>query len=247
MRKKTGNKLHTWEAALLLAVAAALLWGACTLQRQDALEQKVIRLHVIANSDSEADQALKLRVRDRVLVLAEDILRQSGDMEEARQRLTEALPRLQQTAAEEIAAQGSRYTVSARLEETEFPTREYDGFALPSGEYLALRVVIGEGAGKNWWCVVFPPLCTTAACDFQETAVSGGLGASPAQSASSSCWTSPSRRTAATSCGSGRWSFGRACASGWESTERRGRPVGGVGEKIPYGMLNLYSSEIYDT
>lgn len=161
MRKKTGNKLHTWEAALLLAVAAALLWGACTLQRQDALEQKVIRLHVIANSDSEADQALKLRVRDRVLVLAEDILRQSGDMEEARQRLTEALPRLQQTAAEEIAAQGSRYTVSARLEETEFPTREYDGFALPSGEYLALRVVIGEGAGKNWWCVVFPPLCTT--------------------------------------------------------------------------------------
>ena len=97
-------------------------------------------------------------------------------LEEARQRLTEALPRLQQTAAEEIAAQGSRYTVSARLEETEFPTREYDGFALPSGEYLALRVVIGEGAGKNWWCVVFPPLCTTAACDFQETAVSGGLG-----------------------------------------------------------------------
>ena len=90
MRKKTGNKLHTWEAALLLAVAAALLWGACTLQRQDALEQKVIRLHVIANSDNEADQALKLRVRDRVLVLTEDILRQSGDMEEARQRLTEA-------------------------------------------------------------------------------------------------------------------------------------------------------------
>ncbi len=95
-------------AALLLAVAAALLWGACTLQRQDALEQKVIRLHVIANSDSEADQALKLRVRDRVLVLAEDILRQSRDMEEARQRLAEALPQLQQTAAEEIAAQGSR-------------------------------------------------------------------------------------------------------------------------------------------
>ena len=237
MRKKTGNKLHTWEAALLLAVAAALLWGACTLQRQDALGQKVIRLHVIANSDSEADQALKLRVRDRVLVLAEDILRQSGDMEEARQRLAEALPRLQQTAAEEIAAQGSRYTVSARLEETEFPTREYDGFALPSGEYLALRVVIGEGAGKNWWCVVFPPLCTTAACDFQETAVSGGLGEEDLSLITEEDG----------GYGSGRWSFGRACASGWESTERRGRPVGGVGEKIPYGMLNLHSSEIYDT
>ena len=239
MRKKTGNKLHTWEAALLLAVAAALLWGACTLQRQDALEQKVIRLHVIANSDSEADQALKLRVRDRVLVLAEDILRQSGDMEEARQRLAEALPRLQQTAAEEIAAQGSRYTVSAGLEETEFPTREYDGFALPSGEYLALRVVIGEGAGKTGgaWCshpcVPLPP------ATFRRRP-------SPAAWGRRICPSSP-RRTAATSCGSGRWSCGRACASGWESTERRGRPVGGVGEKIPYGMLNLYSSEIYDT
>ena len=215
MRKKTGNKLHTWEAALLLAVAVALLWGACTLQRQDALEQKVIRLHVIANSDSEADQALKLRVRDRVLVLAEDILRQSGDMEEARQRLAEALPRLQQTAVEEIAAQGSRYTVSAGLEETEFPTREYDGFALPSGEYLALRVVIGREPGKTGgaWCshpcVPLPP------ATFRRRP-------SPAAWGRRICPSSP-RRTAATSCGSGRWSFGRACASGWESTEHGGR------------------------
>ncbi len=153
-----------------------LCWGACTLQRQDALEQKVIRLHVIANSDSEADQALKLRVRDRVLVLTEDILRQSGRHGGGPAASRRGAAPAEQTAAEEIAAQGSRYTVSAGLEETEFPTREYDGFALPSGEYLALRVVIGEGAGKNWWCVVFPPLCTTAACDFQETAVSGGLG-----------------------------------------------------------------------
>ena len=223
MRKKTGNKLHTWEAALLLAVAAALLWGVCTLQRQDALEQKVIRLHVIANSDSEADQALKLRVRDRVLVLAEDILRQSGDMEEARQRLAEALPRLQQTAAEEIAAQGSRYTVSTRLEETEFPTR-LCGWS--SGREPGKT----GGAWCSHPCVPLPP------ATFRRRP-------SPAAWGRRICPSSP-RRTAATSCGSGRWSFGRACASGWESTERRGRPVGGVGEKIPYGMLNLYSSEI---
>ena len=172
MRKKTGNKLHTWEAALLLAVAAALLWGACTLQRQDALEQKVIRLHVIANSDSYGYPAVMVGggfggvgVRSHILRLCRYMVAAGGGGAGGR-------PRLQQTAAEEIAAQGSRYTVSAGLEETEFPTREYDGFA----EYLALRVVIGEGAGKNWWCVVFPPLCTTAACDFQETAVSGGLG-----------------------------------------------------------------------
>ena len=239
MRKKTGNKLHTWEAALLLAVAAALLWGACTLQRQDALEQKVIRLHVIANSDSEADQALKLRVRDRVLVLAEDILRQSGDMEEARQRLAEALPRLQQTAAEEIAAQGSRYTVSARLGRRSFLHGSMTALHYPPGSIWLCGWSSGREPGKTGgaWCshpcVPLPP------ATFRRRP-------SPAAWGRRTCPSSP-RRTAATSCGSGRWSFGRACASGWESTERRGRPVGGVGEKIPYGMLNLYSSEIYDT
>ena len=175
MRKKTGNKLHTWEAALLLAVAAALLWGACTLQRQDALEQKVIRLHVIANPDSYAYLALMVGGGLGGVGLPEYILRLGGHLVAARLRRAAARPRLQQTAAEEIAAQGSRYTVSAGLEETEFPTREYDGFALPSGEYLALRVVIGEGAGKNWWCVVFPPLCTAAACQWQDAGRAAGL------------------------------------------------------------------------
>ena len=148
---------NTLALTAVVFLTALFVWtmadGQSFAQGCSQLYDGVLRLHILANSDSESDQQLKLRVRDRVLVLAEDILRQSGDMEEARQRLTEALPRLQQTAAEEIAAQGSRYTVSARLEETEFPTREYDGFALPSGEYLALRVVIGEGAGKNWWGV----------------------------------------------------------------------------------------------
>lgn len=177
MRKKTGNKLHTWEAALLLAVAAALLWGACTLQRQDALGQKVIRLHVIANSDSEADQALKLPGAgigcwcwQRTSCASRETWRRPGSVSPRRcpgcsRRRRRRSPL---RAADTPSAPGWR--------RRSFLHREYDGFALPSGEYLALRVVIGEGAGKNWWCVVFPPLCTTAACDFQETAVSGGLG-----------------------------------------------------------------------
>ena len=167
----------TLELALLLALAVTLLWGAWSLHRQDDLQEKMIRLHVIANSDSDADQTLKLHVRDAVLCRAEDILKQSADMTEARQRLTEALPAIGDAAAQELAAQGSGYAVSVSLEDTEFPRKTYDGFALPAGEYLALRVVIGAGEGRNWWCVVYPPLCTAAACELEGVALEGGMTA----------------------------------------------------------------------
>ena len=167
----------TLELALLLALAVTLLWGAWSLHRQDDLQEKMIRLHVIANSDSDADQTLKLCVRDAVLCRAEEILRQSADMTEARARLRDSLPAIGDAAAQELAAQGSGYSVSVALEDTEFPRKTYDGFALPAGEYLALRVVIGAGEGRNWWCVVYPPLCTAAACELEETARSSGLTA----------------------------------------------------------------------
>lgn len=170
------NKLRCGEIALMLTLALMMLWGVWSLQEQDALERKMIRLHVIANSDTADDQALKLQVRDAVLARATDILEQSRDMADAEEQLRRALPRLEQMAREKVAEEGYRYAVSARLEQTEFPTREYDGFSLPAGEYLALRVVIGEGAGQNWWCVVFPPLCTAAATDWEETAIAAGLG-----------------------------------------------------------------------
>ena len=154
----------TLELAILMALAVTLLWGAWSLHRQDNLQEKMIRLHVIANSDSDADQTLKLCVRDAVLCRAEEILRQSADMTEARARLRDSLSDIGDAAAQELAAQGSGYSVSVALEDTEFPCKTYDGFALPAGEYLALRVVIGAGEGRNWWCVVYPPLCTAAAC-----------------------------------------------------------------------------------
>ena len=170
------NRLHPVGIALLLALAVTALWGARSLQRQEDLEQKTVRLHVIANSDSEADQALKLRVRDRVLTLAERILSDADSREEAVAELEDALPALERAAEEEIAARGYGYGVSARLERAEFPHKTYGDFALPAGEYTALRVVIGEGKGQNWWCVVFPPLCTTAASDRADTAIAAGWG-----------------------------------------------------------------------
>lgn len=164
-----------WELALLLALAVTILWGAASLGQQEELGRKVIRLHVIANSDSPEDQALKLRVRDRVLARAQEILEQSADMEQAEQALTAALPELTREARETLAAEGCAQPVQARLEPAEFPTKDYDGFSLPAGKYLALRVIIGQGAGQNWWCVVFPPLCTAASADVPETALAAGL------------------------------------------------------------------------
>ena len=151
--------LKSWEIAALLALAVVLLWGTWTAHSQDTLARKMIRLHVIANSDSEQDQTLKLQVRDKVLAKATEILEASDNMRQAAQKLEQSLPDMEAIAVEEISARGYDYPVTACLEETEFPTKDYDGFRLPSGEYLALRIVIGEGAGKNWWCVVFPPLC----------------------------------------------------------------------------------------
>ena len=164
-----------WELALLLGLCAALLWGAWSAQEQQELSRKMIRLHVIAHSDSTEDQALKLQVRDAVLDYATAVLQRSADMAEAQQELQRELPRIESIARAAVTAEGYDYGVTASLGQAEFPLKEYDGFSLPAGEYTALRLVIGEGAGQNWWCVVFPPLCTAAACEFDETALAGGL------------------------------------------------------------------------
>ena len=173
--EKTSKRLHIWEIALLIGMAVFLISGAVSLQNRDQLADKVVRLHILANSDSEEDQALKLRVRDRVLERATELLEQTGDRREAADVLQSHLPELERIAAKEIAAEGYDYPVTVNLENTDFPTKEYDGFTLPAGEYLALRVIIGEGKGQNWWCVVFPPLCTAASADVPASALAAGF------------------------------------------------------------------------
>ena len=173
--KEHGYKLKFFEIALLIGLAVFLTSGALALRTQDELADKVVRLHVLANSDSEEDQALKLRVRDAVLEQATAILEQSADRREAESRLRGQLLELERIAAEEIAAEGYDYPVTVNLENADFPTKEYDGFTLPAGEYLALRVIIGEGKGRNWWCVVFPPLCTAASADVPASALAAGF------------------------------------------------------------------------
>ena len=173
--EKTSKRLHIWEIALLIGMAVFLISGAVSLQNRDQLADKVVRLHILASSDSEEDQALKLRVRDRVLERATELLEQTGDRREAADVLQSHLPELERIAAEEISDCGYEYDVTAEVANTMFPPKEYDGFTLPAGAYLALRIIIGEGNGHNWWCVVFPPLCTTAAADVPASALAAGF------------------------------------------------------------------------
>ena len=173
--KHTRKTLRIAELALLLGTAAFLLTGAWALNTQRDLADRVVRLHVLANSDTEEDQALKLLVRDAVLERTTALLEQAESRAEAEALLRESLPELEAIAEETVRANGDSYEVTAELEDASFPTKDYDGFSLPAGEYLALRIRIGAGAGQNWWCVVFPPLCTAASADVPETALAAGL------------------------------------------------------------------------
>ena len=176
MEKAGANRKLKWvEVGALLFRAAFLAAGALALQTEQELSDKVVRLHVLANSDSEEDQALKLKVRDRLLAYTEPILAGAADRREAEALLRGQVLELERVAEEEVRASGYAYDVDVRLEDAMFPTRQYEGFSLPAGEYLALRVLIGEAAGQNWWCVVFPPLCASAAAEVPETALAAGL------------------------------------------------------------------------
>lgn len=162
-------------AALVLLIVSALTVSVCAaLQaQQQRMSEKIIRLHVVANSDSAADQAVKLHVRDAVLAAARQALQGTDDPQQA---IAQALPQLEAAANAALAAQGSRDTASVSFRRELFPTREYDTFSLPSGVYRSLRVTIGAGGGHNWWCVIFPSLCVPATADgFVQAAEAGGF------------------------------------------------------------------------
>ena len=167
--------LRCWECALLVLAAALTLFCSWLGGYRECLSGKLLRLHVVANSDSDADQALKLEVRDAVLDCAAGYLENVSDVRAAEQVLGAHLAELAGAGQAVVREKGYDYAVRASLGTSHFPTKTYDGFALPAGDYRALRVTIGAGEGRNWWCVVFPTLCVSAASEWQDTAVSGGL------------------------------------------------------------------------
>ncbi len=144
-----------------------LITGAVLAQQQRTLADKLIRLHVVANSDSQHDQMVKLRVRDAVL---DETQRWLSDADDPVAALAEHLDAIEAAAGEALLDCGSADTVSVRLQNELFSRRDYETFSLPSGVYRTLRVTVGAGKGHNWWCVVFPALCMSASADELEQA-----------------------------------------------------------------------------
>lgn len=159
------NRLRPWETALLAALCLTLLIGVWAQGRQRALSDKVVRLHVIAASDSAEDQRVKLAVRDALLAYLTPRLEAATGAQDAAAVIADASPEL-----EAIAWRVSGERVRIELGRESYPTREYETFSLPAGVYTSLRVTLGAGGGRNWWCVVYPPLCTAGVDTAQETA-----------------------------------------------------------------------------
>ncbi len=145
---------------LCLLISLCGFYGRCT-----GVRESVVRLHILANSDSEEDQALKLKVRDAVVETAAGWLDGAQDADEALALAEERLPALRAVAQQTVTDAGYDYPVDASLCRMYFTTRQYDAVTLPAGVYEAVRFTIGSGEGKNWWCVVYPPLCAGAAME----------------------------------------------------------------------------------
>ena len=148
--------------SLLIAGMAATLpfFAAC-----EDLTEDVLRVHILANSDSAADQSLKLAVRDRVVEECSGYYDGCSGKAEALDITRRRLGEIERIAADEISARGFCYPVRAEVDEVYFNTRRYDDFTMPAGTYDALRLIIGSGEGTNWWCVMYPSLCVGAAVD----------------------------------------------------------------------------------
>ncbi|MCR5208552.1 MAG: stage II sporulation protein R [Eubacterium sp.] len=150
-----------------LFIIFTLLFSSITpvIKTSENISDKIFRLHIIANSDSEADQILKLRVRDNILECADSIYKNCNCIQSAVKVSSENLEVFKEAARKTIAFYGYTYDIKAYVTKDFFGTRKYDGFTLPAGNYNCLKIVIGEGKGRNWWCVMFPQVCLSGCTD----------------------------------------------------------------------------------
>lgn len=153
-----------FKISVTVGIVVAILFSICSFAKtSEEIRSDVLRLHVIANSDTSVDQNLKLRLRDYILQEGKDIFNGSVNVENAVERIEPVLPELEKSAKAFVNQAGFDYDVKISLSNEYFTTRTYETVTLPAGKYLALRVVIGSGEGHNWWCVMFPPMCVPAA------------------------------------------------------------------------------------
>ena len=146
-----------------IILGISLIAGLFPVHGESEIYDTVVRLHVIANSDSESDQALKLRVRDEIIAVVSPAVKDCKNQAEAIAAIGGVIDEIELAAAKVIDEEGYDYPVSVEIGEEHYPTKKYETCAFPEGTYVSLRVNIGEGEGKNWWCCLFPPLCLSAA------------------------------------------------------------------------------------
>ena len=161
--------------ATFTIIGLYVLLGFLPIHSEAAIYDNVLRLHVLANSDSSADQSLKLEVRDRILEETATLFKDCKSKDEAREAVESNLDKIREIAEQTVREAGYEYGVSVSLGEEEYPTKNYEECCFPAGEYLSLRVMIGEAEGENWWCVLFPPLCIDAAGESREVFAEVGL------------------------------------------------------------------------
>ena len=163
---------YLWICALVLAMFSI---GGLLADRH-TLKKEIIRLHVVANSDSSADQEIKLSVRDAIIDCIQKNLPENLDATAAKENLSNMLTELETVAKETLISLGCQDDVEVSLMQESFGKRDYDTFSLPSGIYESLRVRIGSGEGQNWWCVIFPGLCAPLTSEsFVDAAVTDGM------------------------------------------------------------------------
>ena len=167
--KEHSISVRKWQIAVLCGLVLTVLISMTGFEAQcEQIRQSLLRLHIIANSDSDTDQQLKLAVRDRLIEEGALLLDGAVNEEQAAAMAQQVLPQLQAAAQDEVYRRGFDYPVSVSIGKAWFDTRVYEEVTLPAGEYEALRVIIGAGEGKNWWCVMFPPMCLPAAGEQEE-------------------------------------------------------------------------------
>ena len=171
------------KIAILCAVTliSFFILGFLPVHGEEKIYDSVIRLHVLANSDSEEDQAIKLKVRDTVAALTDELTRACPDIDTAEKTLAENLELIRARAQETLTSLGCSHRVSVELGRENYPRKSYDSICFPAGEYRSLRVLIGEADGQNWWCVLFPQLCLGAATAKQAEDAFISVGFTPDQ------------------------------------------------------------------
>ena len=164
--------------AIVVTLVVLLMLSYLPIHGEAKVYDTVLRLHVLANSDSEEDQALKLKVRDGVLAVTAPLLEGATTRDEAEAIVRTHMSDIQAAAEAVVLENGSAQSVTVTLDLEDYPTRNYESCAFPAGEYLSLRVCLGEAEGQNWWCVLFPPLCISAATakdDAEDAFIQVGL------------------------------------------------------------------------